>query len=279
MPLTLADGGDASRSWNWPFFYSHHLPFLWLPWRHRTAWMRTACCSGGDLRVTRAASPRCAWAKRTEQVRKRRWVWGWLGWGRGCRTHVGRLSPDQRSVLEEIIIKKKDGCGRRFCFGVGGDHDEFGCKKRWLRCKRASFSLCRLIREEARWQLRPATGLKPPSSSNHAMHRDRTSLYVLGHAAPWNHNWCQNHRGPFQLHIFKHHALMLWSLPSADSHGFVMVVVYHILPPTHTSDCLWISSRRDWHPQWFFYFYFLVLIIYRRYHQCHRDSQVLGFFF
>lgn len=91
--------------------------------------------------MTRAASPRCAWAKRTEQVRKRRWVGGWLGGGGGCWTHVGRLSPDHRSVLEEIIIFKKDGCGRRLCFGVGGDPDEFGCNKRRLRCKRASFSL------------------------------------------------------------------------------------------------------------------------------------------
>lgn len=30
------------------------------------------------------------------------------GWGGGgCWTHVGRLSPDQRSVLEEIKKKKK----------------------------------------------------------------------------------------------------------------------------------------------------------------------------
>lgn len=39
------------------------------PWHHLTGWMRTACCSGGDLTVTRAASPRSAWVKRTEQVR------------------------------------------------------------------------------------------------------------------------------------------------------------------------------------------------------------------
>lgn len=55
--------------------------------------MRTAFFSGGDLRVTRAASPRCAWAKRTEQVK------GEEGLER-C-THVGCLLPDQRFVLEE----------------------------------------------------------------------------------------------------------------------------------------------------------------------------------
>lgn len=71
-----------------------------------------------------------------------------MGRGGGCWTHVGRLSPDQRSVLEEIN-KKKDECGRRLCFGVGSDPDEFGCNKHRLRCKRASLSLCRLIREEA----------------------------------------------------------------------------------------------------------------------------------
>lgn len=51
---------------------------------------------------------------------------------------------------KEIIIEKEDGCGRRLFFLVGSDPDEFGCNKRRLRCKRASFSLCRLIREEAR---------------------------------------------------------------------------------------------------------------------------------
>lgn len=41
------------------------------------------CCSGEDLRVTRAASPRSAWVKRTEQVR---------GGGAVIRLLVGHLS-------------------------------------------------------------------------------------------------------------------------------------------------------------------------------------------
>lgn len=112
------------------FFWSPHLhlhapPFLSLPWRHRTAWMRTAFFSGGDLRVTRAASPRCAWAKRTEQVK------GEEGLER-C-THVGCLSPDQRCVLEE---------GRGWIHGwmdewmVG---DVRGAPNLGCVCKRASF--------------------------------------------------------------------------------------------------------------------------------------------
>lgn len=65
-PTTL----NLLRRWPWltvvtPF----SLALFCSPWHRRTGWMRIACCSGGDLRVTRAASPRSAWAKRTEQVR------------------------------------------------------------------------------------------------------------------------------------------------------------------------------------------------------------------
>lgn len=74
-------------------------PFLSLPWRRRTAWRRTACYSGGDLRVTRAASPRCALATCTEQVRGRG-----FGVQHACWTYVGCLSPDQSAVL-----RKKSG--------------------------------------------------------------------------------------------------------------------------------------------------------------------------
>lgn len=63
MPVTLADGGYAFHSW---------IALFLSPWHHLTGWMRNACCSGGDLRVTRAASPRSAWVKRTEQVREER---------------------------------------------------------------------------------------------------------------------------------------------------------------------------------------------------------------
>ena len=62
MPVTLADGGGNAF---------HSRVFLRSPpWHRRTGWTRTACCSGGDLRVTRAASPRSAWVKRTEQVKR-----------------------------------------------------------------------------------------------------------------------------------------------------------------------------------------------------------------
>lgn len=87
MLVTLSDGGYAFRSC---------IVLLCPPWHRRTGWTKTACCSAEDLRVTRAASPRSAWVKRTEQVR------GEVG----ASTHVGRLSSAQCCAFDRCPGKR-----------------------------------------------------------------------------------------------------------------------------------------------------------------------------
>lgn len=101
------------------FLWSLHLtPFLSLPWRHRTAWMRTAFFSGGDLRVTRAALPRCAWAKRTVQVKREE------GWSAARMLDVCHL-------INSVCWKRERGV-----WMVG---DVMGAPNLSCVCKRASF--------------------------------------------------------------------------------------------------------------------------------------------
>lgn len=118
MPVTLADGGGNAF---------HSRVFLFSPpWHRRTGWTRTACCSGGDLRVTRAASPRSAWVKRTEQVMRgegglRRMldichlliisVRLWQVVVRGARHGVGaRLQPLTPAVIPANLYATDVGC-------------------------------------------------------------------------------------------------------------------------------------------------------------------------
>lgn len=57
------------------------------------------CCSGEDLRVTRAASPRSAWVKRTEQVR---------GGGAVIRLLVGHVSAVSFTAASRGRLGRRD---------------------------------------------------------------------------------------------------------------------------------------------------------------------------
>lgn len=95
---------------------------LWSPWHRLTGWMRIACYSGGDLTVTRAASPRSAWVKRTVQVRgegSQRHVvmWalcartgGWAGWN---QRWPRRVCTDPALILyaaDVVCVVKRASC-------------------------------------------------------------------------------------------------------------------------------------------------------------------------
>lgn len=124
MPVTLADGDHTLQPC---------VVLLCSPWHHRTGWMRIACCSGGDLRVTRAASPRSAWVKRTEQVRGE-------GGLHACWTCVILLIS---LGFGQVVGQDRDhGCrGSPAADHIRGHPIQFVCNKRRLCCKRASFTI------------------------------------------------------------------------------------------------------------------------------------------
>lgn len=94
MLVTLAGAKNAFES-----CFAHFSS----PWHHQTGWMRTACCSGRDLRVTPAALRRSAWVKRTGQVRVNAcqqcvlWAGARIGDGGGglsAARHTGHIHGD-----------------------------------------------------------------------------------------------------------------------------------------------------------------------------------------